>query len=134
MSKSLSVKVSTVKLVKALEAALAKREKEISDYKKAYADYEKERKDFQKALVSMVGTNKLILKETQLSNGWRNEPPTAVLTFTYGSGVKLPVEPEHYGHHYQHEISEIKNAIAILKMTDDETVSTNTYKGVAQYL
>ena len=35
MSKTISVKVSTQKLIKALEAALAKREKEMMDYEKA---------------------------------------------------------------------------------------------------
>ena len=56
-AKSMNVKVSTAKLIKALEGALAKREKEVSDYKKAREAYEKEYEAFEKSLVKLVGTN-----------------------------------------------------------------------------
>jgi hypothetical protein len=46
----------------------------------------------------------------------------------------MPEAPESIGHYHAHQIEEIKNAISILKMTDDEYVGTSTYKGVAQYL
>lgn len=137
MSKSLSVKVSTAKLIKALEASLAKREKEASDYKKARADYEKEKKEFIKGLPALVGTNKVTLKDTDFrEKGWKTDLPEMVLTFTLNGSVKVPQEPERNSAHYsnERECEEIKNAIAILKMTDDEYVGTNTYKGVAQYL
>jgi hypothetical protein len=48
--------------------------------------------------------------------------------------VKIPTAPEAVSYHVRNECDEIRNAIAILKMTEDEVVSTNTYKGVAQYL
>lgn len=137
MSKSLSVKVSTAKLIKALEAALAKREKEINDYKKARADYEKEHKEFVKNLTSLIGTNKVTLKNTSFrEKGWQSGLPEVEFTFTLNGSVKVPKEPERTSAHYsnERELDEIKNAIAILKMTDDEYVGTNTYKGVAQYL
>lgn len=137
MSKSLSVKVSTAKLIKALEASLAKREKEINDYKKARADYEKEHKEFVKNLTSLIGTNKVTLKNTSFrEKGWQSGLPEVEFTFTINGSVKVPKEPERTSAHYsnEREVEEIKNAIAILKMTDDEYVGTNTYKGVAQYL
>ena len=51
----------------------------------------------------------------------------------------MPVEPkkdfESIGHHtYREQKAEIENAIRILKMTDEETVSTSTYQAVARYL
>ena len=137
MSKSLSVKVSTAKLIKALEAALNKREKEINDYKKARADYEKEHKEFVKSLTSLIGTNKVTLKDTSFrEKGWKTDLPEVEFTFTINGSVKVPKEPERTAAHYsnERECDEIRNAISLLKMTDDEYVGTSTYKGVAQYL
>ena len=135
MSKSLSVKVSTAKLIKALEAALAKREKELSDYEKAHDKYEKERKEFIKNLPSLIGTKSVTLKDTNFNErGWRSELPEVAFTFTLNPSIKVPKAPEGVSYHVRNECDEIRNAIAILKMPDDEVVSTNTYKGVAQYL
>lgn len=134
MSKSLAVKVSTVKLIKALEASLAKREKEAAEYKKARATYEKEYNEFVKSLASLVGTNKVTLKDTDFrERGWKSDSPEMTLTFTLNGSVKIPKAPDVF-YNNDRECDEIKNAIAILKMTDDEYVGTNTYKGVAQYL
>lgn len=134
MSKSLAVKVSTAKLIKALEGALSKREKEASDYKKARAEYEKEYKEFVKSLGSLVGTNKVTLKDTDFrERGWKTDLPEMVLTFTLNGSVKVPKQPDPF-YNNDRECDEIRNAIALLKMTDDEYVSANTYKGVAQYL
>jgi len=131
---SMNVKVSTLKLIKALETALAKREKEVADYKKAREAYEKDYEAFEKSLVKLVGTNKLTLKSSHIQDSWRDEPKELRLTYVLSSSIKVPQAPDSIGHMHNHEIEEIKNAISILKMTDDEFVGTNTYKGVAQYI
>jgi hypothetical protein len=133
-TKSMNVKVSTAKLIKALEVALAKREKEVADYKKAREAYEKEHEAFEKSLVKLVGTSKLTFKSSRVQDSWRDEMREVTLTFNLSPSVKLPESPEHIGHYHANQIEEIKNAISILKMTDDEFVGTSTYKGVAQYL
>jgi len=51
----------------------------------------------------------------------------------------LPKEPERdfvvmHQHTYNDQKEEMLNAIRILKMTDEETVSTSTYQAVARYL
>jgi len=135
MSKSLSVKVSTAKLIKALEVALAKREKEISEYEAAHDKYEKEREAFVKNLPSLIGTKSVTLKDTNFNErAWKSELPEVMFTFKLSPAVKVPKAPEAVSYHVRNECEEIRNAIAILKMTDDETVSTNSYKGVAQYV
>ena len=130
----INVKVSTSKLIKALETALAKRQKEVADYKKARENYEKEYEAFEKSLVKLVGTSKLTLKSSHITRTWRDEQDEVVFTFTISGGVKKPKEPESIGHYHNHEIEEISNALSILKMTDDEFVGTSTYKGVARYI
>jgi hypothetical protein len=54
-------------------------------------------------------------------------------------GLVLPVEPERnyeviHSSTYREMKEEIGNAIRILKMTDEEVVSTSTYNSVAKYL
>jgi hypothetical protein len=133
-TKPMNVKVSTSKLITALEGALAKRQKEVADYKKAREAYEKEHLAFEKSLVKLVGTNKLTLKSSRVQDNWREELKEVTLTFNLSASVKLPEAPDHIGHYHDNQIEEISNAIAILKMTDDEYVGTSTYKGVARYL
>ena len=133
-TKPMNVKVSTLKLIKALETALAKRQKEVADYKKAKEAYDKEYEAFEKSLIKLVGTNKLTLKTYRIQNGWREEPKELIVSFTISPSLKEPKEPESIGYYHANQIEEISNAISILKMTDDEYVGTSTYKGVAQYL
>jgi len=135
MSKSLSVKVSTAKLIKALETALAKREKELSDHDKAQEAYDKERKEFIKNLPSLIGTKSITLADTNFNErAWKSELPEVMFTYKLSPAVKIPKAPEGVHYSVRNECEEIRNAIAILKMTDDEYVSTNSYKGVAQYI
>jgi hypothetical protein len=51
----------------------------------------------------------------------------------------FPKEPEKdyleiHRHTYNEQKEEMENAIRILKMTDEETVSTSTYNAIARYL
>jgi hypothetical protein len=53
--------------------------------------------------------------------------------------IELPAEPkkdfESFNDwQYREMIEEIENAIRILKMTDEEVVSTSTYNAIARYL
>ena len=53
--------------------------------------------------------------------------------------IELPTEPEKdfeslNDWQYKEMVEEIENAIRILKMTDEETVSTSTYNSIARYL
>jgi hypothetical protein len=51
----------------------------------------------------------------------------------------FPKQPERdfeqiHRHSYNEMVEEIENAIRILKMTDEEVVSTSTYNAIARYL
>ncbi len=62
------------------------------------------------------------------------------VSFTLPKGiVELPAEPEkdfdtYHDWQYKEMVEEIENAIRILKMTDEEVVSTSTYNAIARYL
>ena len=51
----------------------------------------------------------------------------------------MPTEPKSvertlWKHDYEMQQRELSNAIRILKMSDEEVISTSTYQAVAQYL
>lgn len=131
---SINVKVSTQKLIESLESALAVREAAQADYDKKYKQYEADRKKFEKDLIGLIGTKKLSLTNTNIYTNYRQDVRTVEFSFSMSDDLKIPQQPEHSLPHSSHEITEIRNAIAILRLSDAETVSTSTYKGVARYL
>jgi hypothetical protein len=136
--KAISVKIATPKVITALEASLAKLESDYllqdaleSKYQRAYDKYKKELIDYAVANIK---------KAENFRTNYRNWNNTLNIDFDLTVAEKdMPAEPkkdfESIGHHtYREQKAEIENAIRILKMTDEETVSTSTYQAVARYL
>ena len=137
-SKAINVKIPTAKIIAALEQALNKLEldytsQEVNEKKfnEAYEQWRKEITDYAIANFS---------KAENIRTNYRSWNNT--LNIDYDIKVEqfnLPVEPErNYErinlHEYRDKKEEIGNAIRILKMTDEEVVSTSTYNSVAKYL
>jgi hypothetical protein len=137
-SKAINVKIPTAKIIAALEQALNKLEldytsQEVNEKKfnEAYEQWRKEITDYAIANFS---------KAENIRTNYRSWNST--LNIDYDIKVEefnLPVEPErNYErinlHEYRDKKEEIGNAIRILKMTDEEVVSTSTYNSVAKYL
>ena len=142
MSKSLSVKVKTPVLIKALEEALALREKRWANQEKDKAIYEKAVEAYSEAILKLI--KKGVGEVSEVSERYHyhmDKKDSKLKSFTVT--VKLPkllvpVEPKELDtisdHHYTRETDAIKQAIRLLKMTDQEYVNANTYKSVAEYL
>ena len=135
--KSISVKIATIKVIKALENKLAQLQKD-----KANQASNEER--FQKALdkynkeVAKLALDK-IAKATDLSASTRYNGEIHVSFMLPKGCIELPTEPTKdfdtfHEWQYKEMVEEIENAIRILKMTDEETVSTSTYNAIARYL
>lgn len=136
-SRPISIKVSTAKVLSALEKALAERKKKLSDWQKAKEAYDKSLNDFHTALAVAFRDGKG--KVVRVSKAWnRHDTPDNKweLTIEFPANTKAPVEPEKDFQDWaiNSEIEELENTIAILKLTDEETVSANTYKGVARFI
>lgn len=133
MARAISVKVATTKVIKALEDKLESAKKsEVSNQKKR-KDYEKTEKAWSKE-VAELAIKQIAKAEVSAHENWRNE---VNVTITIPNGlVKLPEKPsiELERELGQYEVTEIENAIRILKMTDEEYVNASTFKQVAQYL
>ena len=133
MSRALSVKVATPKVIKALEAKLEAGTKAIATNEKKRKDYAKVEATWAKEVAELIIKN-ISKAEVSADENWRGEI-TAGFSVRAGT-IKLPAKPEinleqELG---RYEVTEIENAIRILKMTDEETVNASTFKSIAQYL
>lgn len=135
-SKSINVKVSTAKVVKALETALAERKKLIADYTKASKEYEKEMTEFRNSVAELFRSGKGKVVNTHKTRGWGNSPANQwEILVEFPASMKEPESPQAVAEwQIKSDIEELENAIALLKMTDEEFVSTSTYKGVARLI
>ena len=133
MARAISVKVSTTKVIKALEDKLSAGTKAVVNNEKKRKEYEKVNKAWSKEVADLV-IKQVSKSDVSASENWRGE---VNVQFTIPANeVKLPKKPDleleqELG---RWEITEIENAIRILKMTDEEVVNASTFKSIAQYL
>jgi hypothetical protein len=136
--KAISVKIPTARVIKALEASLAKLETDYASQEANEAKYEKARKAWQKEVSDYAVAN--IKKAENFRTNYRSWNNTLNIDYDLTVAEKdLPKEPEKdfvtmHQHTYTEQKEEIQNAIRILKMTDEEVVNTSTYNAVARYL
>jgi hypothetical protein len=136
--KAISVKIATPKVIKALETALTKLESDYTSQEANEAKYEKAREKWVKELSAYAVEN--IKKAENFRTNYRKWNNTLNIDFDLTVADKdLPKEPEKDFesmsiYNYREQKAEIENAIRILKMTDEETVSTSTYQAVSRYL
>lgn len=134
-NKPITIKVSTAKLLEALNKALAERKKSLQAQEKAWKDYDNAVKDFQDKLASEFRSGKGKVIRTSKA-GWREEGNKWELLIEFPASVKPPTEPEGARTDWttKNEVEELENAIAILSLSDEEYASTSTYKGVARFI
>ena len=136
--KAISVKIPTARVIKALEASLAKLETDYASQEANEAKYEKARKAWQKEVSDYAVAN--IKKAENFRTNYRSWNNTLNIDYDLTVAEKdLPKEPSRdfvtmHQHTYTEQKEEIQNAIRILKMTDEEVVNTSTYNAVARYL
>ena len=137
--KSISVKIATPKVIKALETRLAELETNYSNQEANEAKYTKSFEKYKKELIAYAVSN--IKKAENFRTNFRSWNGTLNIDFdiTGLSESDLPKEPSKdyttmNEWQYKEQKEEIENAIRILKMTDEEVVNTSTYNAVARYL
>ena len=139
MSRGINVKIATDKVIKGLEASLAKIKKDFAEQEKNEAAFDKKVDAWNKKAEKILLEN-LKLATTKDVGIWRG---SANLTFRFNDSDKLieliGKEPERDykrmgDYEFKEAVEEIENAIRLLKLTDEEFVSTSTYKSVAKYI
>ena len=138
MSRQITVKVATAKVIKALEARLATLEKDYASQSENEANYQKAREKWSKELAKFA-VNK-ISKAENIRTNYRSWNSTLNVDFDLIlKDGEFPKEPEKdfeqiHQHTYREMKEDITNALTILKMTDEETVNASTMKQIAKYL
>ena len=138
MSKAITVKVATPKVIKALEARLIKLEKDYTSQEALEAKYQKAVEAWRKELGKWAIAN--YSKAENIRINYRNYSNTLNIDFDIVTKESVfPVEPQKdfeviRQHSYDEMKEEIRNALSILRMTDELTVNTSTMNQIAKYL
>jgi len=138
MSRAITVKVATPKVIKALETKLETIKTDYANQAKNEAKYQKDYEKYRKALADYAIAN--IKKATNIRTNHRSWNNSLNIDFDVDTtGVDFPTEPQRdfeqlHAHTYKEIVEDITNALTILKMTDEETVNASTMKQIARYL
>ena len=149
--KGINIKVKREAIIKALHDRLTEMvhiqeeyEREVEAYEKAQLKW---KEDVAKATLKVLDF-KTISENINIRKGYSvNNNQTNVMIDVMVDDNKLPVEPEGvknpfsntwsgktYLGNYEERIAEIKNALTILNMCEEDTINTSTYANVAKYL
>ena len=146
-SKGINVKIARTVLIDSLNKKLNTMHKDMQEYEKACKKYEQDKKEWEQKLAS-IAPSKGKLDDISFGYSWRNEGSITRVSLTYEiSKDKISKEPErpekpypssghgrNYTGGYDAQVDEIANAIRILELSDDDTVSASTYGAVSKYL
>jgi len=136
--RTINVKIPTAKVIKALEQSLNKLELDYTSQDEAESKYQNAMEKWRKDIATWAIAK--FSKAENIRTNYRSWNKTMNVDFDLVVDEKdFPAEPERNFeqmniHTYRDMKDEISNAIRILKMTDEETVSTSTYNSIAKYL
>lgn len=136
--RTINVKIPTTRVIKALETKLAEMKADYAKQDELEAKYQKARTKWDKDIKAWAVNN--FSKAENIRTNYRSWNSTMNVDFDILCDAKdFPQEPDRdyelmSSHEYKNDIEEIENAIRILKLTDDEVVSTSTYNSIAKYL
>ena len=136
--KAISVKIPTQRVIAGLEQALNKLELDYTSQAENEAKYQLAHEAWKKEIGKWAIAN--FSKAENLRTNYRSWNNTLNVDFDIITKEgTFPAEPEKdyeqiHQHTYREQKEEISNAIRMLKMTDEEVVSTSTYNAVARYL
>ena len=138
-SKSISVKIATSKVIEALEKALAEKKSYKDKYNAEKAQYDKDLAKWEADVSSLINTgikaDQIVVRNQYSWSPERGYEVIATYRVEFASVPPKPEAPETISESVLREqINEIENAVRILKMTDEEVVSTSTYNSIARFL
>ena len=138
MSRAITVKVATPKVIKALETKLETLKKDFEAMAANEAKFDKATEKWKKEILAFALAN--IKTATNVRSSYRSWANTLNIDFDVDTnGADFPAQPERdytviHAHSYNSMVEEITNALNILRMTDEETVNASTMKQIACYL
>ena len=138
MSRAITVKVATPKVIKALETKLEKIKSDYANQAENEAKFDKATEKWKKEVLAFALAN--VKTATNVRSNYRSWSDSVNIDFDISTkGTDFPAQPERdfeiiHAHTYKELVEDISNALTILKMTDEETVNASTMKQIAKYL
>ena len=150
MARAISVKIPTAKVIEMIEAKIAEINEDIATYPARKAEYKAQLEAYTNAVVAKVAellTNRgseLLSNEDQdnkvgVSTNYRN-----AVELTIGKdllrGLEKPEEPNdpeprgYYGRNYGSKKAELEKTLTLLKMSEQETITSSAYNSVLELL
>ena len=147
--KSISVKVSRVKIIDALQTKLDNLIKLDEEYQQGIKQHDEDIKTWESQIAELaLKSSKSVQKSTRVNHNYYDEYSQnreVEITFSLPKSdiperPERPENPIEYvsdGRHSlgsKEQIRSIENAIRILKLSDEEIVNTSTYNSVSRFL
>lgn len=136
--RTINVKIPTVKVINALESKLTQIKNDYAKQDEHEKKYQKQMETWRKQVIKFAMDN--VSKAENLRTNYRAWNSTLNVDFDLiVSQDEFPKEPSRdyeqiNSHAYEEMVEEINSTIRILKLTDEEVVSTSTYNSIARYL
>lgn len=137
MSKTVNVKVSKEKLLAALNRALDKKVKEAAEYKAASEARNAMIEDIKVTIAERIKAGKMTPTSVEFPHYYGRhhyDKKIKAVSVEFELDMEIPDVPSFSDHQNTNEQDELRNAIRILELSDEEFVRTSSYGSVARYL
>jgi prefoldin subunit 5 len=150
MARAISVKIPTAKVIEMIEQKIAEINEEIATYPARKEQYQADNEAYTKAVIERVGkaiakrgsellTNEDYDNAVRVSTNYQNR-----VELTIGKdildGLERPVQPtdpepkNYYGRSYTTKREELEKTLRLLKMSEQETITSSAYNSVLELL
>lgn len=134
MSSAIRIKVPTASIIKALEERLKENEKAQKEAEIVNKKHEEAMRKYAGEVFTKLTKSKSSVERVH-TRPWNTE---LEITFKVSQDFKLPEQPEKPATTSRTlvdwQVKEIENALTLLRMSTEPTISASAYKDVAQYL
>jgi hypothetical protein len=145
MARSVSVKIPTAIVIEMIETKLADLTKAETDYPKLVSAYKKDIATFTADLLDLVAKNKksaIEYSDFDFSSGniainsdWRGSVSIQIgkeLVSKIGTKPQKPEDPDNYT--TRHKKEQLEKTLKLLRLTEQETITSSTYNSVLDLL
>ena len=149
MARAISVKIPTAKVIELIEQKIAQIDQDVATYPARKAQYQADYKAYTEQVVARLG--ELIAKNGSALLAEENTDKGVRVSTNYRNAVEItigkelldlekpesPAEPEtkgYYNRNYTTKREELEKTLRLLKMTEQETITSSTYNSVLELL
>jgi hypothetical protein len=150
MARAISVKIPTAKVIEMIEQKIAEITDEIATYPARKAQYQADNEAYTKSVIARIGeaiakrgsellTNEDYDNAIRVNTNYQNRVELTIGKDILDGLVKpvQPTEPEpknYYGRSYTTKREELEKTLRLLKMSEQETITSSAYNSVLELL